>query len=176
MCKIVKMSYDRGSLIVEVSSTRELVNCIFELCYYDFLKCEYVSRLKQVISSQHIAQDNGLYRFRCEVPSNQKIKCIISDGNEICAARERFVGELNNKIKIKVSAQSSEIGTLYTVRSDISVSGKLIYYKSPVSETKIYLPGDIIAGQPLIFKIKSGGFSPVLTCDPDFSDCFSIEG
>ena len=77
MCQIVKMSYSNGSIVVEVSSSRELTNCIFKLYLFDFLKGEYNSKanIEQVISALLLSQDSGIYRFKYEIPNNCKVKC-----------------------------------------------------------------------------------------------------
>ena len=175
MCQIVKMSYSNGSIVVEVSSSRELTNCIFRLYLYDFLKGEYNSKanIEQVISSLLLSQDSGIYRFKYEIPNNCKVKCVIADGEKILVSKERYIGDRH---KIRVDSEMSEIGRLYKIKSDISISKKLIFYKSPASSTKINLPDNLIAGDTLVFTIKEGNFKPKFESYPEFIECFNIEG
>lgn len=175
MCQIIKMSYNKGNLVVEVSSSRDLTNCYFELYLYDFLNGKYNSKanIQQVISSLMVSQDSGNYRFKHEIPSNCKVKCVISDGENVLVAKERFIGD---RYKIRVNVEPSEIGYLYKLRSDISISKKLIFYKSPISLTRINLPANLIAGETLMFTIKERNFKPKFESFPDFIECFNIEG
>lgn len=175
MCQIVKMSYSNGSIVVEVSSSRELTNCIFKLYLFDFLKGEYNSKanIEQVISALLLSQDSGIYRFKYEIPNNCKVKCVIADGEKILVAKERYIGDRH---KIKVDSEMSEIGRLYKIKSDISISKKLVFYKSPASSTRINLPDNLIAGDTLVFTIKEGNFKPKFESYPEFIECFNIEG
>lgn len=175
MCQILKMSYNSGSLVIEVASSKELTNCIFELYLYDFLKGEYNSKanIQQVISGLMVSQDTGNYRFKHEISSNCKVKCIIKDGDEVLVSKERYIGDMH---KIKVDIEPSEIGYLYKLKSDISISKKLIFYKSPASSTKINIPDNLIAGETLVFTIKERDFKPKFESYPEFIECFNIEG
>ncbi len=176
MCQIVKMSYSNGSIVVEVSATRELNNCIFELYVFDFLKGDYNNskpNIKQAIGALHLSQDSGIYRFKYEIPNNCKIKCVIKDGENTLVSKERFIGDRH---KIKVSVETSEIGYLYKLKADISISKKLIFYKSPASATRINLPAHLIAGDTLMFTIKERNFKPKFESYPEFIECFNIEG
>jgi len=175
MCQIVKMSYSNGSIVVEVSSSRELTNCIFKLYLFDFLKGEYNSKanIEQVISALLLSQDSGIYRFKYEIPNNCKVKCVIADGEKTLVSKERYIGDRH---KIKVDSEMSEIGRLYKIKSDISISKKLVFYKSPASSTKINLPDNLIAGDTLVFTIKEGNFKPKFESYPEFIECFNIEG
>ena len=175
MCQILKMSYSNGSIVVEVSSGRELTKCVFELYLYDFLKGEYNSKagIKQAIGALHISQDSGIYRFKYEIPGNCKVKCVIAEGDTVLVSKERYIGDRHT---VKVDAEPSEIGYLYKMKSDISISKKLIFYKSPVSSTKINLPDDLISGETLVFTIKDRNFKPKFECFSDFVECFNIEG
>lgn len=175
MCQIVKMSYSNGSIVVEVSSSRELTNCIFKLYLFDFLKGEYNSKanIEQVISALLLSQDSGIYRFKYEIPNNCKVKFVIADGEKTLVSKERYIGDRH---KIKVDSEMSEIGRLYKIKSDISISKKLVFYKSPASSTKINLPDNLIAGDTLVFTIKEGNFKPKFESYPEFIECFNIEG
>ena len=174
MCQILKMSYSNGSIVVEVSSSRELTNCIFELHSFDFLAGEYNTKpnIHQVISSLHVLQENGGYRFKYEIPSNRKVRCTIRDGEKVLVSKERYIG---NRHTVKISMEQSEIGCLYKVKSDISLSRKLIFYKSPASATKINLPDNIIAGETLMFTMKERDFHPKFEIYPGFVECLNIE-
>ena len=169
------MSYSNGSIVVEVSSTKELTNCMFKMYIFDFRNGEYSEKanVEQVISNLLLIQESGIYRFKYEIPNNSKVKCVITDGSKILASKERYIGD---RQKIKVSMETSAIGYLYKIKSDISISRKLIFYKSPVSSTKINLPGDLITGDTLVFTIKERDFKPKFECDPEFIECFNIEG
>ncbi len=173
MCQILKMSYNNGSIVVEVSSHRELTNCLFELYLYDFSKACYDSKpnVKQTISALHVSQDGGIYRFKYGIPNNCKVKCVITDGDKILVSRERYIGDRH---KIKIEKKGSEIGLLHKITSDISISKKLIFYKSPVSATKINLPDNITPDRPLVFIIKQD-YCPKFECYPEFIECFNIE-
>ena len=175
MCRILKMSYNNGSIVVEVSASRELTNHIFELYLFDFSKGEYSSKanIKQPISAVHVSQDSGIYRFKYEIPNNCKVKCVITDGDKPVVSKERFIGDRH---KIKVSIEPSEIGYLYKIKSDISISKKLIFYKSPISSTRINLPADLIVGETLVFTVKERNFKPKFESFPEFIECFNIEG
>lgn len=174
-CQIVRMSYNNGNIVVEVSSTKELTNCVFELYIFDFIKGEYNEKpnISQVISSLLLSQDSGIYLFKYEIPNNCKIKCVIKDGERVLTSRDRYIGDRH---KIKVDSELSEIGRLYKIRSDISISRKLIFYKSPASSTKINLPGNLIAGDTLVFTVKEKNFKPKFESYPEFIECFNIEG
>lgn len=174
MCQILKISYNGGNLVVEVSASRDLTNHMFELYLFDFRTGEYGSKayIRQVITPKAY-QDGGIYRFKHPIPSNCKIKCAVVDGEEVLVSRERFIGD---RYKISIGMEKSEIGYLYTVKADLDISRKLIFYKSPVSKTKIHLPADIIVGETLMFTIKGDDFRPKFECLPEFVDCFSIEG
>lgn len=169
------MSYSSGSIVVEVSAGRELTNCIFGLYLFDFLQGEYSTKphIRQVISQLHVSSDSGIYRFKYEIPSNCKVKCIIADGEKTLVSKERFIGDRH---RIKIESEYSEIGHLYKVKPDISISRKLIFYKSKASQTRINLPADLIVGDTLIFTIKERDFKPKFECPPDFVECFNIEG
>lgn len=174
-CQIVRMSYNNGNIVVEVSSTRGLTNCVFELHLFDFLKGEYNKKpnISQVISSLLLSQDSGIYMFKYEIPNNCKIRCVIRDGEKVLVSRERYIGD---RYKIKVDVETSDIGNLYKVRSDISISKKLIFYKSPASATKINLPDNLMAGETLTFTVKERNFKPRFESYPEFVECFNIEG
>lgn len=174
-CQIVRLSYNNGNIVVEVSSTRELTNCVFELHLFDFLKGEYNKKpnISQVISSLLLSQDSGIYMFKYEIPNNCKIKCVIRDGENVLVSRERYIGDRH---KIKVDSEMSEIGRLYKIKSDISISKKLVFYKSPASSTRINLPDNLVAGDTLVFTIKEGNFKPKFESYPEFIECFNIEG
>lgn len=174
-CQIVRMSYNNGNIVVEVSSTKELTNCVFELHLFDFFKGVYNEKpnISQVISSLLLSQDSGTYMFKYDIPNNCKIKCVIRDGEKVLVSRERYIGDRH---KIRIDSETSEIGRLYTIKSDISISKKLIFYKSPASSTKINLPDNLIAGDTLVFTIKERNFKPKFECYPEFIECFNIEG
>ncbi|MBE7037053.1 MAG: hypothetical protein E7403_07145 [Ruminococcaceae bacterium] len=87
--------------------------------------------------------------------------------------KERYIGD---RIKISVESGSSEIGPLYRVKSNTSISKKLIFYKSPVSKTKIHLPEDILAGVPVVFTIQEKTFRPRFETYEELAECFNIEG
>ena len=174
MCQILKMTYNSGNVIVEVASRRELTNCVFELYLYDFLRGGYDTKanIEQVISSLQLSQDSGIYSFRYSIPGNCMAKCVISDGGNVIASRERYIGD---RQKIRISVESSEFGDLYKIKSEMNISRKLIFYKSPVSSTKINLPDDLRAGETLMFTIKEREFRPKFESYPEFAECFSIE-
>ena len=169
------MSYNNGSIVVEVSAGRELTNCIFALYLFDFLKGEYSSQpnIRQVISQLHVSSDSGIYRFKYEIPSNCKVRCVISDGEKILVSKDRFIGDRH---RIRVESEYSEIGHLYKIKSDISISRKLIFYRAKASQTRINLPADLIIGDTLMFTIKARDFKPKFECLPEFVECFNIEG
>lgn len=174
MCQIVKMSYNSGSLMIEVSSGgRDLSGCIFKMYSYDFREGRYNSKadIEQKINAGHISHITGNYSFKYNISGN-KIKCVIADGEKTLVLSERFVGE---KHKINVRREQTEIGCLYEVKSDISVCKNLIFYKSPISSTKINLPADLNAGETLMFTIKEKGFVPNFQTFPEIKDCFDIE-
>ncbi len=175
MCQILKMSYNNGSITVEVSSSKELNNCIFELYFFNFQKGDYDSKanIKQPISGLHLSQDSGIYRFKYEIPSNCKVKCAIVENEKELVSKERYIGDRH---RVRVEVESSEIGYLYKIKSDISISKKLIFYKSPISATKINLPDNIMVGETLTFTIKERDFKPKFECLPEFIECFNIEG
>ena len=175
ICQIIRMSYSNGNIVVEVSSVKELTNCVFELHLFDFFKGEYNKKpnISQVISGLLISQDSGTYMFKYEIPSNCRIRCVIREGEKVLVSRERYIGDRH---KIKIDSEMSEIGRLYKIKSDISVSKKLLFYKSPISSTKINLPGDLIAGDTLVFLIKDDNFKPRFESYPEFTECFNIEG
>lgn len=174
MCQILKMSYNNGSIVVEVSSTRELSNCVFGLYIFDFLKGDYPEKanISQAISSLHISQDSGTYRFKYEIPGHCKIKCMITENGNPIASKERYIGD---RYKIRVGMESTEIGYLYKMTSEISVNKKLVSYKSPVSATRIHLPDNLIAGDTLVFTIKERNFRPRFEVPSEFTECFNIE-
>ena len=174
MCQILKMACNGGQIIVEVSASRELTNCFFELYNFNFKTGEYESKptLRQVISDMHISRDSGIYRFQSGVSSNCKLKCVISDGEKTLASRERFIGERH---KVKVSKEQSPIGILYNLKSDINISRKLIFYKSPKSSTKINIPDDLRVGEMLTFVIRSNDIPPRFETYPEFNECLIIE-
>ena len=126
MCRIHKLSYNNGSVIIEISATRELNNCAFELYIFDFLKGAYsdIPNIRQIISQTSLSHESGIYRFKYDIPGNCKIKCVVSDGNNVLLSKDRYIGERH---KIKFNIENSEIGYLYKFKSDISVSKKLIY-------------------------------------------------
>ena len=169
------MSYNNDSLIVEVSSSRELTNCLFELYMFDFAKGEYgsIAKIKQAISQLHSSQDSGIYRFNYKIPANCKVKCIISDGDRVLVSKERFIGD---RFKVKVEIENTEFGRLFKLKSDVGISKNLIFYKSPISSTKIKLPDDIVPGETLVFTIKERDFRPKFETYPEFVECFNIEG
>lgn len=176
MCQILKMSYNNGNIVVEVSSGKELSNCFFELYLFDFLKGSYNNEkpnIKDKIGVIHMSQDSGIYRFKYGIPDNCKVKCVISDGNDVLLSKERFIGDRH---KIKVDTENSDIGKLYKLKSDISISKKLIFYRSPVSAVKINLPDNLTAGETLIFTVKDASFKPKFESYPEFAECFNIEG
>ena len=175
MCQIVKMSYNSGSIVVEVSSSKELTNCIFDLYLFDFGHGAYreTPNIRQAISMLHVSQDSGIYRFKYEIPNNCKVKCAIKEGDKILVSKERFIGDRH---KIKIEMEKTEIGYVYKFKSDISISRKLIFYKSPASQTRINIPGDLIVGEFLMFTIKENDFKPKFECFPEFIECFNIEG
>ena len=174
MCQILKMSYNSGNIIVDVSASQELTNCVFELYIFDFAKAKYneTANIRQVVSTHHAMMDSGVYRFKYEIPRNCMIKCVIKNENKILVSKERFIGE---RFRIRVDMESTERGYLYKIRSDISVSKKLIFYKSPMSETKINLPSDLLVGEALIFMIRERNFRPKFEVYQEFAECFNIE-
>jgi len=174
MCQILKMSYNNGNIVVDVSASQELTNCIFELYIFNFGKASYneTANIRQMISTHHAMQDSGVYRFKYELPSNCMVKCVISDENKILVSKERYIGE---RIRIHVNMEPTQIGYLYKISSDVTVSKNLIYYKSPVSNTKINIPNNILVGEPLVFTIRERNFRPKFESYPEFAECFNIE-
>ena len=173
MCQILKMSYNAGNIIVDVSASQELTNCAFELYIFNFATAKYneMPNIRQMISTHHIMADSGIYRFKYEIPCNCMIKCVISDETKILVSKERFIGE---KFKINIATESTELGYIYKIRSDVSVSKNLIFYKSPMSETKINIPNNLEAGYPLIFMIRDRNFRPKFEVYHEFAECFII--
>lgn len=177
MCQILKMSYNNKSLIVEVSSKRDLTNCVFKLLIFDFYKGEYSQKplVTQNINSFNEVQDSGNYSFKYDVPNNAKIKCVIMDGERVLATRERYIGE---RQKISVSVQRCQIKgrntNLYTMKSDVGVSKKIIYFNSPASSTKINIPESLEPGNTHYFSIDQTD-SIKFKIENDFLECFSIE-
>lgn len=173
MVKILKMTYINGKINVEVSATTELNNYTFGLYIFDFKKGGYNAEpnISQIITPMQASQDGGHYSFKFSIPQNSKVKCIISNNGEIVASKERYIGDLQ---KVKVERETCEIGYLYKLKADISISKKLIFYKSKVSETKINIPADILAGETLVFTIKDTDFRPHFETYSEFAECFSI--
>ena len=170
------MSYSNGNIVVEVSSGKELADCFFELYLFDFLKGSYNKAkpdIKDTIGVIHMSQDSGIYRFKYGIPNNCRVKCVITDGKDVLLSKERFIGDRH---KITVEVENSEIGKLYKLKSDISISKKLIFYKSPVSDVKINIPDNLTAGEVLAFTVKDASFKPKLESCPEFAECFNIEG
>ncbi len=175
MCKILKMTFDSGHILINVSATRELTNATFGLYKFDFLKGEYKEKpdINFEVSNFHMSPESGIYTFKCEMQNNCKLKCVIMQGDKCLTSRERYIGDSH---KIELSTETSETGLLYKMKSDISISKKLIFYKTRSSSTKINLPGDLIAGDTLMFTIADRNFKPKFEVEPEFIECFKIEG
>ena len=173
MVKILKMTYSNAKINIEVSATTELNNHLFELYIFDFKKGDYNSEpnIKQPMSSMQASQDGGIYSFKFPIPGNCKVKCVISYNGDAIVTKERYIGDTH---KVKVDVEPCEIGYLYKLKADVSISKKLIFYKSKVSSTKINIPADLIAGETLVFTIKDKDFRPRFETYSEFTECFSI--
>ena len=174
MCNILNTSYINGKFIVEVSSTTELVNYTYELYLFDFKNGCYKAEpnVSQPISSLQASRDGGVYTFKYDIPANCKVKCAVTKDGNVVASRECVVG---SRHKIKVAMENSPIGYLYKLKADVSISKKLIFYKSKVSSTKINIPADIEAGETLVFTIKDKDFKPHFETYPEYAECITFE-
>ncbi len=176
MCQILKTAYNNGTLMIEISSSRDLLGCTFCLYLYDFQKGAYNEAkpyYNYKITTMHVSYDNSGYIFKCAIPANSKIKCVIADSDNILLSKERYIGDKHN---IHIRATQYNLSYIFKIVSDVSVSRNLVYYKSPVSSVKFNLPGDLVAGTELVFAVKGLDFFPKFKLDERVKDCFNIEG
>ncbi|MBQ9986072.1 MAG: hypothetical protein IJP38_07165 [Oscillospiraceae bacterium] len=167
-CQILNITQSGEYININFVSQQDLAGGKIQLYDFDFKAGDYGA--DPMIEPGIGSSASSPLKYR--IPGSHKLKCIISKDGEILAEKEAFVG---NKHKITIRSEKIELGRLYKVTSEISVSKDLIYYNAGGAGTKITLPRDLYAGDTLLFVIKEKSFIPQFKLEEKVAQCFTIE-
>lgn len=167
-CQILNIIQSGEQVNINFVSQQDLSGAKIRIYDFDFITGEY--KEEPMMEAALNAMSTSPLRYR--ISGSHKLKCVIVKNDEVLATRESYVG---NRHKITVRTEKIEIGRLYTLISDVSVSKELIYYNAEFSGTKITLPSNLYAGDKLLFVIKEKNFTPQFKFDEKIAQCFTIE-
>jgi len=155
---------------IDISSIRDLSSCYLELYIFDFKKGRYNEENK-IRQTLNVTANNGKYTFNYDMPPQSKIKCVVTDGENQLAMKEKYIGPRH---KIYFSCENAEGMKVYKVKSEAAISRNLISYKiNP--ELSLNLPRDLEENEILMFTVEDSGFALRLEINEDFTKCFTIE-